>query len=103
MTNQADSVFHRRAWNILYFIKLGGQYVPASSVVSVDHEHLATLLANVTTVHGQRIRVIKKSDLLYSYRNAFSVYFTSKVAALHFSSIKLHLLRTWEKSKGTDS
>ncbi|XP_061181618.1 uncharacterized protein LOC133190156 [Saccostrea echinata] len=89
---------NERAWRILYFIRVGDQYVPASSLVQIDHDRLAVLLANFTTLHTQKLRILKESDLLHSYRNAFSVYFTSKVARTHYLSIQESILTTWKKS-----
>ncbi|XP_062576750.1 uncharacterized protein LOC134238644 [Saccostrea cucullata] len=89
---------NERAWRILYFIRVGGQYVPASSLVSIDHHRLSVQLANFTTVRGQKLRILKESDLLHSYRNAFSLYFTSKVARTHYLSIQESILTTLKKS-----
>ena len=74
--------------------------MPASSLLDIDQTRLAAHLYNFTTSHSQKFRILKESDLLYSYRNAFSVYFTSKVAAAHFYSIQHLLLETWQKTKG---
>ncbi|XP_052686989.1 uncharacterized protein LOC128166095 isoform X1 [Crassostrea angulata] len=87
-----------RAWKILYFVRLGGDYVPATSLVSIDQNRLVALLSNFTTSHNQRIQLIKEIDLQHSYRNAFSVYFTSKVAVAHFLRIQQSIVKTWEKS-----
>lgn len=90
----------RRAWKILYFVRLGGDYVPATSLVSIDQNRLVALLSNFTTSHNQGIQLIKEIDLQHSYRNAFSVYFTSKVAVAHFLRIQQSIVKTWEKSTG---
>lgn len=90
----------RRAWKILYFVKMGGDYVPATSLVSIDQNRLVALLSNFTTSHNQRFQLIKEIDLQHSYRNAFSVYFTSKVAVAHFFIIQQLIVNTWQKSTG---
>ena len=82
----------------MYFVKVNGKLVPATSLPSLDLDKLVISL-NITGPRGQKYQVIQgDNSTLYSYRNRFSIFFTSKVTKQSLTSIQSALLATWNSS-----
>lgn len=88
----------KRVWKLVYFVKVNGKLVPATSLPSLDLDKLVTSL-NITGPRGQKYQIIQgDNSTLYSYRNRFSIFFTSKVTEKSLTSIQSALLATWNSS-----
>lgn len=94
--------YRERVWKLVYFVKVNGQFVPATSVPGLDINQLISRL-NITGPRGQKYQIVKTDRfMIYNYRNRFSVFFTGKVSETSLTAIQTALLETWNSSsKGT--
>ncbi|XP_063416774.1 uncharacterized protein LOC134699009 [Mytilus trossulus] len=87
-----------RVWKLVYFVKVNGQFVPATSVPGLDIDQLIASL-NITGPRGQTYQIVKTDrSMIYNYRNRFSVFFTGKVSETSLTAIQTALLETWNSS-----
>ncbi|KAJ8305479.1 hypothetical protein KUTeg_016024 [Tegillarca granosa] len=87
----------KRAWRIVYFIKINGDYIPAYSLKELDHSNLAISL-NFTGPQSQNYTIVNNTSI-YRYRHAFFLHFDSKVATKSFSVIKKKIIAAWKTMK----
>ena len=87
--------FSTTGWKVVYFIKVDGDLIPVDSLPKVNLTDLQTLLT-FKSPHGHAYKVMDSNELVYNYRNKFSVLFKTKVAAQSYTHIAASILSAWK-------
>ncbi|XP_021344710.1 uncharacterized protein LOC110444674, partial [Mizuhopecten yessoensis] len=82
-----------RGWKVVYFVNVDGKTVRASSLSSGNIS-----LAGYQGPHGVLYNVLKKSELVYDFRDRFTITMKTKVTPESFKSLKNIIIAAWNNT-----